>query len=162
MLRTRAESDLRKQRGWNIQGGSGNHPFFGTSINSNTDFLKATLWLTQKGLPRALRVAELLLPFNGISKINLTPSSSFPLLLKSPSNLPSCKKDEFASSSSLIPMLPLPAPAKLPLHDSESFSETPQGEPGSVFQLPQIPVVHSKKCPNCSSPPQIRDEAFLF
>ena len=59
-------------------------------------------------------------------------------------------------------MLPLPAPAKFPLHDSESFSETPQGEPGSVFQLPQIPVVHSKKCPNYSSPPQIRDEVFLF
>jgi hypothetical protein len=70
--------------------------------------------------------------------------------------------DEFASSSRLIPMLPLPAPAKLPLHDSESFSETPQGQPGSVFKLPQIPVVHSKKCPNYSSPPQIRDEVLLF
>jgi hypothetical protein len=42
-------------------------------------------------------------------------------------------------------MLPLPAPAKLPLHDSESFSETPQGKPSSTFQFPQIPVVHSKK-----------------
>jgi hypothetical protein len=89
MLRTKAEFDLRKQRGWNIQGDSGNHPFFGTSINSNTDFLKATLWLTQKRLPRALRVAELLLPLNGILKINLTPSSSVPILLKSPSNFPS-------------------------------------------------------------------------
>ncbi len=55
-------------------------------------------------------------------------------------------------------MLPLPVPAKLPLQDSESFSETPQGESGFTFQLHQIPVVHSKKCPNCSSPPQIRDE----
>jgi hypothetical protein len=59
-------------------------------------------------------------------------------------------------------MLPLPAPAKLPLHDSESFSETPQGEFDSTFQRYQIPVVHSKKCPNYSSPPQIRDEVFLF
>ena len=57
-------------------------------------------------------------------------------------------------------MLPLPAPAKFPMHDSESFSETPQGESDSAFQHHQIPVVHTKKCPNYSSPPQIRDEVF--
>jgi hypothetical protein len=62
--------------------------------------------------------------------------------------------DEYASSSCLIPMLPPSVPAKLPLQDSESFSETPQGEPSSAFQLHQIPVVHSKKFPNYSSPPQ--------
>jgi hypothetical protein len=59
-------------------------------------------------------------------------------------------------------MLPLSAPAKLPLPDSESFSETPQGEPGLTFQPNQIPVVHSKNLPNCPSPPQICDEAVLF
>jgi len=62
--------------------------------------------------------------------------------------------DEFASSSRLIPMLPLSAPAKLALHNPESFSETPQGEFASAFQLYQIPVVHSKKFPNYTSPPQ--------
>jgi hypothetical protein len=134
---------------------------FGVIVDANTDFLKATLWLTQKRVPRALRVAKLLLPFNGILKINLIPSPSFPTILKSTSNFPSYKKDEFASSSRLIPMLPLPALAKLPLHNSESFSETPQGEFDSAFQLHQIPVVHSKKCPNYSSPPQIRDEVFF-
>jgi hypothetical protein len=58
-------------------------------------------------------------------------------------------------------MLPLPALARLPLHSSESFSETPQGELGSTFQLSQIPVVHSKKFPNCSSSPQYVTK-FLF
>jgi hypothetical protein len=120
-------------------------PFLGFG---NSKFLKAALKLyPKKGCLAPFGSPIEYHHIKGFLKFDL---SSF---LSSPP-----KKDEFASSSSLIPMLPLPAPAKLPLHDSECFSETPQGEPGSVFQLPQIPVVHSKKCPNCSSPPQIRDE----
>ena len=127
-------------------------PFRG-SITANSDFLKATLSFTLKKVASRPSGRQRFPRLKGNLKFYLT-TSSFHLLLKSPSNFPSCKKDEFASSSSLIPMLPLPAPAKLPLHDSESFSETPQGEPGFTFQCHQIPVVHSKKLPNCSSPPQ--------
>jgi hypothetical protein len=140
-------------------GGRGWSPFSGSAV-ANSDFLKAALKLYPKKVASRPSGRQRFPRRKGNLKFYLP--SSFPLLLKSPSNFPSYKKDEFASSSRLIPMLPLPAPAKLPLHDSESFSETPQGEPGSVFQLPQIPVVHSKKCPNYSSPPQIRDEVLLF
>jgi hypothetical protein len=111
-------------------------------------------------MPRALRATELFPPCKEFLKFDLTSAPT--QTPQTPFQFPLLKKDEFASSSRLIPMLPLPAPTKLPLHDSESFSETPQGEPGSVFQLPQIPVVHSKKCPNYSSPPQIRDEVFFL
>jgi hypothetical protein len=139
-------------------GGRGWSPFSGSAV-ANSDFLKAALKLYPKKVASRPSGRQRFPRRKGNLKFYLP--SSFPLLLKSPSNFPSYKKDEFASSSRLIPMLPLPAPAKLPLHDSESFSETPQGEPGSIFQLPQIPVVHSKKCPNYSSPPQYVTKFFL-
>jgi hypothetical protein len=117
----------------------------------NSGFLKATVQLYPKKVAERPSGRRFFLPLKGILKFDL---SSF---LSSPP-----EKDEFASSSSLIPMLPLPAPAKLPLHDSESFSETPQGELDTAFQRHQIPVVHSKKFPNCSSPPQyVTNLSFL-
>jgi len=52
-------------------------------------------------------------------------------------------KGESATSPSLIPKLPPSAPAKLPLHDSESFSETPKANLVPLFSIPKVPVVHS-------------------
>ena len=52
-------------------------------------------------------------------------------------------KGESATSPSLIPKLPPSLSAKLPLHDLESFSETPQANQVPLFSFPKVPVVHS-------------------